>query len=151
MTRHLPFLLLGAGLVLWVWSLFLPVFFPSDFRPPAHYDRPWNGFETFVSGVRGWWLCPFLPWLWGWYANPLMLVALAGAAFGWRGVAAFFSLAAVLLAQTAWLNFFFHAQATNDLAFPALTGGSTGFFVWDVALGLMFAGIWTLFWRRLPD
>lgn len=152
LNKTVPYLIIAAGITLWIVSLFLPALYFSDFSAPAHFKPPLTGYQVlkygtiFIAEGAGKGLVPFIgilfvPLIWGLFANPLMLMALLAALLRLNRLARFLGIGAVIAAQTAWVFFLFHAQASDDLAFPALCLTSTGFFAWDAGLVLILVGV----------
>jgi len=154
MNKILPELLVLTGLALWILSLFLPTFYPSDFRSPPHFASPETGLQVLTGGTMFLWnplvkgqievflFMLVVPLLWGLYANPFMLAAMFAFCIRRLGFSVLFACISVIVAQTSWMYFFFTAQASNDLAPPALRWSSTGFFAWDASIILLAVGMW---------
>jgi hypothetical protein len=145
MTERLPAWLIWGGAGLWLVSLALPVFFAPD------GSMEWGGAGVLLTGLVTSWIIWTMPNCLGWYANPLMAIALLLLWRRFRRGAAVFGGLAFLLAQMAWLAFS-QGVMTDESGgnFAYLTARSTGFFVWEAGLALMFAGLCLRAWSPVP-
>jgi hypothetical protein len=145
MIERLPAWLMGAGAGLWLVSLALPVLFAPD------GSVAWGGAGVLLTGLVTGWIIWVMPNCLGWYANPLMGVALLLVWGGFRRGAAVLGGLSFLLAQMAWLAFsqgVMTDESGGDFAY--LSARSTGFFVWDAALALLAAGLCLRVLRPVP-